>query len=122
MKLLLQKFRINCTDIIVIDDIHVKPRNERYVLENLLGPMRDQGASCSYSYVLSLKKLDDMIEPFRLHERTKESTQVEAMRKTQPWKITDDELDEFEEKVNEHTHDCIVLNWRICRMVLDLKD
>uniref|UniRef100_A0A3Q3D2E7 Solute carrier family 12 member 1 n=1 Tax=Hippocampus comes TaxID=109280 RepID=A0A3Q3D2E7_HIPCM len=76
MKSLLQKFRINCTDIIVIDDIHVKPRNE------------------------SLKKLDDMIEPFRLHERTKESTQVEAMRKTQPWKITDDELDEFEEKTN----------------------
>ncbi|XP_077419164.1 solute carrier family 12 member 1 isoform X2 [Vanacampus margaritifer] len=76
MKSLLEKFRIKCTDIIVIDDIHVKPRNE------------------------SLKKLEDMIEPFRLHERTKDSTQVETMRKTQPWKITDDELDEFEEKTN----------------------
>ncbi|XP_037102636.1 solute carrier family 12 member 1 isoform X2 [Syngnathus acus] len=76
MKLLLHKFRIQCTDIIVIDDIHIKPRNE------------------------SLKKLEDMIEPFRLHERTRDSTQVEAMRKNQPWKITDDELDEFEEKTN----------------------
>nr|XP_057945470.1 solute carrier family 12 member 1 isoform X1 [Doryrhamphus excisus] len=76
MKLLLQKFRIKCTDIIVIDDIHVKPRND------------------------SLKKLEDMIEPFRLHERTKETEQVAAMRKEQPWKITDEELDTFEEKTN----------------------
>ncbi|XP_077568718.1 solute carrier family 12 member 1 [Stigmatopora nigra] len=76
MKLLLQKFRINCTDIIVIDDFHVKPSSD------------------------SLKKLEDMIEPFRLHERTKDNAQVETMRKTQPWKITDDELDEFEEKTN----------------------
>ncbi|XP_057692239.1 solute carrier family 12 member 1 [Corythoichthys intestinalis] len=76
MKSLLQKFRIKCTDIIVIDDIHIKPRND------------------------SLKKLEDMIEPFRLHERTKDSAQVETMRKTQPWRVTDDELDEFEEKTN----------------------
>ncbi|XP_061607581.1 solute carrier family 12 member 1 [Phyllopteryx taeniolatus] len=76
MTSLLQKFRIKCTDIVVIDDIHVKPRND------------------------SLKTFEDMIEPFRLHERTKESAQVEATRKTQPWKITDDELDEFEEKTN----------------------
>ncbi|XP_061924183.1 solute carrier family 12 member 1 [Entelurus aequoreus] len=76
MKLLLQKFRIKCTDIIVINDIHLKPRND------------------------SLKKLEDMIEPFRLHERTKESAQVEAMRKEHSWKITDEELDAFEEKTN----------------------
>ncbi|XP_054626731.1 solute carrier family 12 member 1 isoform X1 [Dunckerocampus dactyliophorus] len=76
MKLLLQKFRIKCTDIIVIDDIHVKPRND------------------------SLKKLEDMIEPFRLHERAKETAQVAAIRKEQPWKITDEELDTYEEKTN----------------------
>ncbi|XP_061819887.1 solute carrier family 12 member 1 [Nerophis lumbriciformis] len=76
MKSLLQKFRIKCTDIIVIDDIHLKPRND------------------------SLKKLEDMIEPFRLHENTKESAQVEAMRKEHSWKITDEELDAFEEKTN----------------------
>uniref|UniRef100_A0A671XXL3 Solute carrier family 12 member 1 n=1 Tax=Sparus aurata TaxID=8175 RepID=A0A671XXL3_SPAAU len=65
MKSLLQKFRINCTDINVIDDIHIPPRADR--------------------------KLDDMIEPFRLHEESKDSA---------PWKITDEELSTFEEKTN----------------------
>ncbi|KAM7424455.1 hypothetical protein PAMA_000683 [Pampus argenteus] len=76
MKLLLQKFRINCTDINVIDDIHVKPSSD------------------------SLKKLEDMIEPFRLHEGSKDIAQAEAMRKKHPWKITDEELETFEEKTN----------------------
>uniref|UniRef100_A0A671XXM7 Solute carrier family 12 member 1 n=1 Tax=Sparus aurata TaxID=8175 RepID=A0A671XXM7_SPAAU len=67
MKSLLQKFRINCTDINVIDDIHIPPRAD------------------------SLRKLDDMIEPFRLHEESKDSA---------PWKITDEELSTFEEKTN----------------------
>ncbi|XP_035508413.1 solute carrier family 12 member 1 isoform X2 [Morone saxatilis] len=73
MKSLLQKFRINCTDINVIDDIHVQPRSD------------------------SLKKLEDMIEPYRLHE---DRDQAEAMKKEQPWKITDEELGIFEEKTN----------------------
>lgn len=38
----------------------------------------------------SLRKLDDMIEPFRLNEESKDSA---------PWKITDEELSTFEEKV-----------------------
>uniref|UniRef100_A0A671XSZ9 Solute carrier family 12 member 1 n=1 Tax=Sparus aurata TaxID=8175 RepID=A0A671XSZ9_SPAAU len=38
-----------------------------------------------------LRKLDDMIEPFRLHEESKDSA---------PWKITDEELSTFEEKTN----------------------
>uniref|UniRef100_A0A8C4ESU5 Solute carrier family 12 member 1 n=1 Tax=Dicentrarchus labrax TaxID=13489 RepID=A0A8C4ESU5_DICLA len=67
MKSLLQKFRINCTDINVIDDIH---------------------------------KLEDMIEPFRLHEDSKDRAAAEAMKKEQPWKITDEELGIFEEKTN----------------------
>lgn len=46
-----------------------------------------------------MKKLEDMIEPFRLHERTKDAAQVEEMRKEHPWKITDEELDAFEDKV-----------------------
>ncbi|XP_070687017.1 solute carrier family 12 member 1 [Pempheris klunzingeri] len=76
MTSLLQKFRINCTDITVIDDIHIPPRSE------------------------NLKKIEDMIEPFRLHENSKSSAQVEAMRKEEPWKITDEELSTFEEKTN----------------------
>ncbi|KAM7014806.1 solute carrier family 12 member 1 [Tautogolabrus adspersus] len=76
MKSLLQKFRINCTDINVIDDIHIQPRSE------------------------SLKKLDDMIEPFRLHEGSKDYAEAEAMKKEHPCKISDEELSSFEEKTN----------------------
>ncbi len=42
-----------------------------------------------------------MIEPLRLHEDSKDSAQVEAMKKEHPWKITDEELSSFEEKVKE---------------------
>lgn len=44
-----------------------------------------------------------MIEPFCLHEGSKDSAQAEAMRKEQPWKITDEELSTFEEKVKTDT-------------------
>uniref|UniRef100_A0A8D0ASM1 Solute carrier family 12 member 1 n=1 Tax=Sander lucioperca TaxID=283035 RepID=A0A8D0ASM1_SANLU len=71
MKSLLHKFRITCTDITVIDDIHVQPR-----------------------------KLEEMIKPFCLHEGSKDTAQAEAMRKEQPWRITDEELSTFEEKTN----------------------
>uniref|UniRef100_A0A8C3ALX0 Solute carrier family 12 member 1 n=1 Tax=Cyclopterus lumpus TaxID=8103 RepID=A0A8C3ALX0_CYCLU len=76
MQSLLEKFRINCTDIHVIDNIHVQPSAE------------------------SFKKLEDMIEPFCLHDGSKDAAQAEAMRKEQPWKITDEELSSFEEKTN----------------------
>lgn len=76
MKSLLRKFRINCTDINVIDDIHVAPRSE------------------------SSKEFEEMIEPFRMHEQSRDSVQVDAMRKEQSWKITDEELSTFEEKTN----------------------
>nr|BAH20440.1 NaKCl cotransporter NKCC2 [Takifugu obscurus] len=75
MRALLQKFRINCTDINVIDDIHMPPRSE------------------------SLKKFEDMIEPFRLH-KSRDSEQADTRQKEQPWKITDEELRTFEEKTN----------------------
>jgi hypothetical protein len=42
---------------------------------------------------------EDMIEPFRLHEGSKSTTLAEALRKDNPWKISDAELDTFEEKV-----------------------
>uniref|UniRef100_A0A7N9B0X6 Solute carrier family 12 member 1 n=1 Tax=Mastacembelus armatus TaxID=205130 RepID=A0A7N9B0X6_9TELE len=47
-----------------------------------------------------LKKLEDMIEPFRLHEGSKDTDQAEAMQREQPWKISDKELNTFEEKTN----------------------
>ncbi|XP_026142683.1 solute carrier family 12 member 1 [Carassius auratus] len=74
MQELLKKFRIKCADIKVIADINVKPSAE------------------------SWKLFKDMIEPFRMHEGSKETSQAEALRKDHPWKITDAELDAFEEK------------------------
>lgn len=47
----------------------------------------------------SLKELQEMIEPFRLHEGSKDADQIRALQKQQPWKVTDKELSEFEEKV-----------------------
>lgn len=51
-------------------------------------------SSCFYLHSSSLKQLEDMIEPFRLRGV------VDAMQKEQPWKITDEELNRFEEKVS----------------------
>uniref|UniRef100_A0A3Q3C159 Solute carrier family 12 member 1 n=1 Tax=Haplochromis burtoni TaxID=8153 RepID=A0A3Q3C159_HAPBU len=71
MKGLLKKFRINCSDINVFDDLHIKPRSE------------------------SLKELQEMIEPFRLHEGSKDADQIRALQKEQPWKVTDKELSDI---------------------------
>ncbi|XP_061596072.1 solute carrier family 12 member 1 [Cololabis saira] len=74
MKSLLEKFRINCSDINVIDDIHISPRND------------------------SVNKLEDMIKPFRLHGGSKDTSR--APHNENSWKITEEELSSFEEKTN----------------------
>ncbi|KAK0139699.1 Solute carrier family 12 member 1 [Merluccius polli] len=76
MKQLLEKFRINCSDINVIDDLHISPRSD------------------------SWKAFEDMIEPFCLHEDGKDTARTEALRKESPWMISDEELSSFEEKTN----------------------
>uniref|UniRef100_A0AAX7TYZ0 Solute carrier family 12 member 1 n=1 Tax=Astatotilapia calliptera TaxID=8154 RepID=A0AAX7TYZ0_ASTCA len=48
----------------------------------------------------NLKELQEMIEPFRLHEGSKDADQIRALQKEQPWKVTDKELSEFEEKTH----------------------
>uniref|UniRef100_A0A8C5B7J4 Solute carrier family 12 member 1 n=1 Tax=Gadus morhua TaxID=8049 RepID=A0A8C5B7J4_GADMO len=76
MKTLLIKFRINCSDINVIDDLHIGPKSDNW------------------------KAFEDMIEPFRLHEGGKDKARSEALREESPWMITDEELSSFEEKTN----------------------
>uniref|UniRef100_A0A665TBW8 Solute carrier family 12 member 1 n=1 Tax=Echeneis naucrates TaxID=173247 RepID=A0A665TBW8_ECHNA len=76
MKSLLKKFRIDCTDITVIDDIHLRPTSD------------------------SLQELEEMIEPFRLHEGVKDTAEAEALKGEWSWKITDEELNTFEEKTH----------------------
>uniref|UniRef100_A0A8C7ZTB0 Solute carrier family 12 member 1 n=1 Tax=Oryzias sinensis TaxID=183150 RepID=A0A8C7ZTB0_9TELE len=78
MKSLLHKFRIKCSDINVIDEIHIKPS----------------------LYFNSTRTFKEMIDPFRLHEGSKDTAHAEAMKKEHPWKITDQELSNFEEKTN----------------------
>ncbi|XP_062404842.1 solute carrier family 12 member 1 [Sardina pilchardus] len=76
MVLLLKKFRIKCDDIHVIPDMNARPTSA------------------------SLKAFDDMIAPFRLNEGSNGTAQAEAQKKESPWKITDTELETFEEKTN----------------------
>lgn len=49
-----------------------------------------------------------MIEPFCLHEASRDTAQAGAMRKEHPWKITDQELSTFEEKVKPLTFGILV--------------
>lgn len=65
-------------------------------------------SSCSYLLPSSYKKLEDMIEPFCLHEASRDTAQAGAMRKEHPWKITDQELSTFEEKVKPLTFGILV--------------
>ncbi|KAJ8393119.1 hypothetical protein AAFF_G00068020 [Aldrovandia affinis] len=72
MQSLLVKFRIKCVDINVIDDLNNRPSAQNWTA------------------------FQNMIEPFRLHEGGKDT--ADAMRKENLWKITDSELDSFDEK------------------------
>ncbi|KAL4613323.1 putative Na-K-2Cl cotransporter [Arapaima gigas] len=74
MLALLAQFRIKCMDITVIPDIGSKPNKE------------------------SWKLFEDMIEPFRLHEGTKETASADTQKKENTWMITDAELEMLEEK------------------------
>ncbi|XP_072138365.1 solute carrier family 12 member 1 isoform X1 [Mobula birostris] len=74
MAALLGKFRIQCADIKVIGDINVKPSKE------------------------SWKTFEELIEPYQLHESSKDPATAEILQKEYPWKITDAELERFKDK------------------------
>ncbi|XP_053318624.1 solute carrier family 12 member 2-like [Spea bombifrons] len=74
MATLLSKFRIDYSDIVIIGDINKKPRPE------------------------SMKCFDNLVDPYRLHEGNVDAITAEEMKKTEPWKISDDELETFKEK------------------------
>ncbi|KAJ8252435.1 hypothetical protein COCON_G00217470 [Conger conger] len=71
IKSLLEKFRIKCVDINVIDDLNSKPRAHNWTA------------------------FKNMIEPFCLHGADKEEANT---RTEDSWKITDTELESFAEK------------------------
>ncbi|XP_049649947.1 solute carrier family 12 member 2-like isoform X3 [Accipiter gentilis] len=69
MATLLSKFRIDFSDIMVLGDINMKPK-----IENITG-------------------FEELIEPFRLHEDDKEQEIADKMKESEPWRITDNELE-----------------------------
>ncbi|XP_077328086.1 solute carrier family 12 member 1 isoform X2 [Lithobates pipiens] len=74
MAALLSKFRIKFADIYIVADINTKPSKE------------------------SWKFFEEMIEPYRLHESAKDVPTAEKIRRENPWKITDSEIEMFKEK------------------------
>ncbi|XP_063312691.1 solute carrier family 12 member 2-like [Pelobates fuscus] len=74
MATLLNKFRINYSDILIIGDINKAPRPD------------------------SIKCFEDLVEPYRLHEGNVDNITAEEMKRKEPWKISDDELEMVKEK------------------------
>ncbi|KAM4708916.1 solute carrier family 12 member 2-like [Discoglossus pictus] len=74
MATLLSKFRIDYSDIVIIGDISKKPSEE------------------------SMTYFEDLVDPYRLYEGDFDKETAEEMRSTEPWKISDDELEMFKEK------------------------
>uniref|UniRef100_A0A673XHJ3 Solute carrier family 12 member 2 n=1 Tax=Salmo trutta TaxID=8032 RepID=A0A673XHJ3_SALTR len=76
MATLLSKFRIDFSDINVLGDINTKPKKE------------------------NVTAFEEMIEPYRLKEDDMEQDTAEAQKASEPWRITDNELELYRAKVN----------------------
>uniref|UniRef100_A0A8C6UCB1 Solute carrier family 12 member 2 n=1 Tax=Neogobius melanostomus TaxID=47308 RepID=A0A8C6UCB1_9GOBI len=76
MAMLLSRFRIDFSDIIVLGDINTKPKKHNK---------------------LSFKEL---IEPYRLREDDMQQEEAERLKAQEPWRITDNELELYKAKTN----------------------
>ncbi|XP_046870972.1 solute carrier family 12 member 2 [Hypomesus transpacificus] len=76
MATLLSKFRIDFSDITVLGDINTKPAKE------------------------NVTTFEEMIEPFRLKEDDMEQEAAERLKNSEPWRITDNELELYRAKTN----------------------
>uniref|UniRef100_A0A673X6N9 Solute carrier family 12 member 2 n=1 Tax=Salmo trutta TaxID=8032 RepID=A0A673X6N9_SALTR len=76
MATLLSKFRIDFSDINVLGDINTKPKKE------------------------NVTAFEEMIEPYRLKEDDMEQDTAEAQKASEPWRITDNELELYRAKTN----------------------
>uniref|UniRef100_A0A673IM99 Solute carrier family 12 member 2-like n=1 Tax=Sinocyclocheilus rhinocerous TaxID=307959 RepID=A0A673IM99_9TELE len=84
MAALLSKFRIDFSDITVLGDINIKPKNK--------------------------KMFEEMIEPYRLNEDDMEQEAAEKLKAEEPWRITDNELELYRAKVTI-SYSYIALRW-----------
>ncbi|XP_068609282.1 solute carrier family 12 member 2 [Brachionichthys hirsutus] len=76
MATLLSKFRIDFSDITVLGDINTKPKKEH------------------------TSAFEEMIEPYRLKEDDMEQEAAERLKNSEPWRITDNELELYRAKSN----------------------
>uniref|UniRef100_A0A667Y2E5 Solute carrier family 12 member 2 n=1 Tax=Myripristis murdjan TaxID=586833 RepID=A0A667Y2E5_9TELE len=76
MATLLSKFRIDFSDITVLGDINTKPKKE------------------------NSSAFEEMIEPYRLKEDDMEQEVAERLKNSEPWRITDNELELYRAKTN----------------------
>ncbi|XP_028274252.1 solute carrier family 12 member 2 isoform X1 [Parambassis ranga] len=76
MATLLSKFRIDFSDITVLGDINTKPKKEH------------------------VAAFEEMIEPYRLREDDMEQEAAERLKNSEPWRITDNELELYRAKTN----------------------
>ncbi|KAM4614648.1 solute carrier family 12 member 2 [Polymixia lowei] len=76
MATLLSKFRIDFSDITVLGDINTKPKKENSTA------------------------FEEMIEPYRLKEDDMEQEAAERLKNSEPWRITDNELELYRAKTN----------------------
>lgn len=76
MATLLSKFRIDFSDITVLGDINVKPKKEH------------------------VSEFEELIEPYRLKEDDMEQEAAERLKNSEPWRITDNELELYRAKTN----------------------
>uniref|UniRef100_A0A672I404 Solute carrier family 12 member 2 n=1 Tax=Salarias fasciatus TaxID=181472 RepID=A0A672I404_SALFA len=76
MATLLSKFRIDFSDITVLGDINTKPKKEH------------------------VTAFEEMIEPYRLKEDDMEQEAAERLKNSEPWRITDNEIELYRAKTN----------------------
>ncbi|KAM9735500.1 solute carrier family 12 member 2 isoform 2-T2 [Menidia menidia] len=76
MATLLSKFRIDFSDITVLGDINTKPKKEH------------------------VAAFEELIEPYRLKEDNMELEAAERLKNSEPWRITDNELELYRNKTN----------------------
>lgn len=76
MATLLSKFRIDFSDITVLGDINTKPKKE------------------------NVTAFEELIEPYRLKEDDMEQEAAERLKNSEPWRITDNELELYRAKTN----------------------
>ncbi|MEQ2305350.1 hypothetical protein AMECASPLE_036894 [Ameca splendens] len=74
MLVLLKRFRLHVSDVIVMTDIEKHPHPK------------------------SLSRFVDSVAPFRLHDEQQEGVSVQELRQSAPWKISDKEFEAFKLK------------------------